>query len=120
MNSLFIQVGVAVVFIGLLVGLTDPFMYWMPDMAALVVLVVAAALSATWVGFVALEQRGDEREAGHRQFAGRAAYLSGIAILTIALVVQGLAHVIDSWISMALGAMVVVKLVARWFADRFY
>ena len=110
---------VAFVLLLSLFALTDPFMYWMPDMAAMVVLVVAAALSAVWAGFVAREHGGDERDVHNRMFAGRVAYLSGIAVLTAALVVQGLQHALDPWIPAALGVMVVAKIAARWYADRF-
>jgi hypothetical protein len=50
--------------------------------------------------------------------AGRTAYLSGIAVLLLALIVQGFAHAIDPWIMLALGVMVVAKLGARLFFDR--
>ncbi len=110
---------VALVLVVSLFALTDPFMYWMPDMAAMFALIAAAALAAVWAGFVAKERGGDEREVQNRMYAGRVAYLSGIAVLTIALVVQGLAHTIDPWIPLALGIMVVAKLGARWYADRF-
>ncbi|MBI5456984.1 hypothetical protein HY969_04585 [Candidatus Kaiserbacteria bacterium] len=102
-----------------LFALTDPFMYWMPDMAAMVALVSAAALSAMWIGFVAREHGGDERDVQNRMYAGRIAYLSGIGILTLALVLQGVAHAIDPWIPLALGTMVLAKVVSGWYTDRF-
>jgi ABC-type branched-subunit amino acid transport system permease subunit len=69
--------------------LTDPFMVLMPDMAQMIVLALATALICGWVGLVMLEKDGDEREATHRMYAARAAYLSGVSILTVALVYQG-------------------------------
>ena len=65
------------------------------------------------------EQAHDEREMAHRMHAGRAAYLSGIVVLTVALVVQGLGHHIDPWIALALGMMVVVKLISRLYSDTY-
>lgn len=110
---------IALALVVLLVLLTDPFMPWMPPMAAMGALLLAAALLCIWFGFVIYEQVTDEREAVHRMRAGRAAYLSGIAVLTVALVSQGLAHTIDPWIAGALAAMVIAKLATRLHADRY-
>ena len=109
----------AVVLVGFLTLLSDPFMLWMPEQAQMAVLLCAAVLLGLWTGFVMYEQAHDEREVLHKMHAGRAAYLSGIAVLTIALVVQGLAHDIDPWISGALGTMVVAKLIARFYLERY-
>ena len=98
--------------------LTDPFMYWMPNMVQMVALTIAAALLAVFAGFFLRESAEDEREIIHRMRAGRAAFLSGILVLTVALVYQGLTHSIDRWILIALGAMILAKLVARWHADK--
>jgi hypothetical protein len=104
---------VAVLLAVSLLLLTDPFMLWMPPMAAMGALLVAAVLLAVWVGFVIRETAADEREALHRMNAGRAGYLAGLAVLTCALVVQGLSHHIDPWIAGALIAMVFAKLIVR-------
>lgn len=102
----------------LLFTLTDPFMYWMPDATQMIALTIATALVCIWAGFVIREGSGDEREVLHRMYAGRAAYLSGIAILTIALFIQGLQHAIDPWIPVTLGVMVLAKLFARLYTER--
>lgn len=114
-----LSVGTAVVLVGLLALLSDPFMVWMPMGVQLFVLLGAAALACVWVGFVMYEKAHDEREALHKMHAGRIAYLSGIAVLTMALIVQGLAHTIDPWISVTLGVMVISKLVARFYSERY-
>lgn len=98
--------------------LVDPFMYWMPSMLQLVALTCSAGLLVVFAAFFVAEKANDEREAQHRMLAGRAAFLAGIAVLTTALVVQGLTHTLDVWIPLAIGAMIAAKLVARWFADR--
>lgn len=117
-NKLF-HIGTAVVLVGLLTLLSDPFMLWMPDLAQMMVLLGAAILACVWAGFVMYEHTVDERDALHRMNAGRMAYLSGIAVLTVALVVQGFAHDIDPWVSIALGVMVLVKLGSRFYSDKY-
>jgi len=115
-NKIF-HIGVALVLVALLVLLTDPFMYWMPAPAQMLVLLGATVLAAFWAGFVMQERASDEREAVHTMYAGRVAYLSGIATLTLALIVQGLNHALDPWIPLALGVMVVSKLAARLYVE---
>jgi hypothetical protein len=119
MNPTLVQSVFALVLLVMLGALTDPFMYWMPTMPEMTVLLISTALLLGWMGFVAREKAVDEREAEHRMFAGRVAYLSGLALLTIALVMQGFAHTIDPWVPIALAGMVVSKLAARWYADTF-
>lgn len=109
----------AVVLVGLLVALSDPFMLWMPAQAQMAALLGAAVLVCLWAGFVMYERSHDERETTHKMYAGRVAYLSGIVVLTIALIVQGLAHSIDPWVTFALGTMVVAKLISRLYAERY-
>jgi len=109
----------AFILVALLVLLSDPFMLWMPaplQMAALLGIVV---LAIVWAGFVMYEKSHDEREVTHKMQAGRIAYLSGIGVLTLALIFQGFAHNIDPWISTALGVMVISKLLARFYSERY-
>lgn len=113
------SIGVAVVLVGFLTLLSDPFMVWMPMGLQLAVLVAAAVTACVWAGFVMYERSHDERETLHKMHAGRVAYLSGIGVLTAALVVQGFAHSIDPWISVALGVMVVSKLAARLYSELY-
>ncbi len=111
--------GVAALFLFFLLALTDPFMYWMPSMGEMLALTLATSLSAVWVGLVLRERGGDERDVLHRAHAGRAAHLSAVAMLTLALVVQGLAHAIDPWIPGTLAVVVIVKLVVGWYNETF-
>lgn len=120
MNSNYAQFALATTLVLMLGALTDPFMYWMPSVPQMLALLVATVCLLAWVGFVVREEAGDEREAGHRMFAGRAAYLAGIALLTLALILQGMANTIDPWIPGALIGMVLTKLIARWYADTFF
>lgn len=100
--------------------LVDPFMYWMPSVVQMGALTFAAVLLVAWVAFVLREASGDEREVQLRAHAGRAAYLSGVGVLTVALLVQGLQHTIDPWIPLTLIVMIVAKLGARLYGDRYF
>lgn len=100
--------------------LVDPFMYWMPSITQMIALTIAAALLILFAAFVVRERAGDERDTQLRMHAGRAAFLMGIAILTIALVHQGFAHAIDPWIPFALSGMIAAKLAARLYAEHMH
>lgn len=117
-NKLF-HIGTAVVLVALLVLLCDPFMVWMPAGSQMMVLLGAAVLTCIWAGFVMYEQADDEREIIHKMYAGRIAYLSGIAVLIVALIYQGINHEIDPWISIALSTMVLVKLITRLYSELY-
>lgn len=117
MKNNLLHIFLAIALVVVLVLLTDPFMYWMPPMAAMGALLCAAVLLLVWAGFVMYEGAADEREAMHRMNAGRVAYLSGVAVLTIGLIAEGLAHHSDPWIGGTLAVMVISKLVARLYFE---
>ena len=118
MNNKTLHIGVALTLVFFLLALADVLPFWMPDMNEMIVLLIVALLMLTWTAFVMYEGASDEREVMLRMHAGRVAYLSGICVLLIALIVQGFTHMIDPWIMVALGVMVVSKLCARLFLDR--
>ncbi len=119
MGSKTLHAVLSFILVALLVALADPFMLLMPAPAQMFALLSASALVAVLAGFVILEGRGDERDAAHRMQAGRVAYLSGLAILTLALLFQGFAHDVDPWIVFALVGMVLAKLAARVWSERY-
>jgi hypothetical protein len=116
MNKI-IHISVAVVLAFLLLVLADLVPFWMPMMGEMVALMLVVVLLVVWAGFVMQEQAHDEREVLLKMKSGRVAYLSGLATLLIALVVQGFAHAIDPWIAIVLAVMVVVKLVTRLYEE---
>lgn len=119
MNNL-LSIIILVLLALVLFTLVDPFMYWMPSAVQMGALTFAAVLLVAWVAFVLREGSGDEREVQLRAYAGRAAYLSGVCVLGLALVIQGFSHAIDPWIPLALIAMVAAKLTARLYGDSHF
>ena len=118
MTNKFFHISVAVVLVVLLFLLSDSLTLFMPEGAQMTALLLSSALILVWAGFVMYENSEDEREVVHKMHAGRIAYLSGLGILTAALIVEGLDHKIDPWILLALGVMVVSKLIARFYLER--
>lgn len=107
----------AILLVIFLTLLSDSFMLWMPTMMTMSILLVVVVIMSIWSGFIMKEQAVDERELIHRMNAGRVAYLSGTALLTLALIVQGLNHHIDPWIAYTLSIMVISKLIARIYFE---
>ena len=117
MNKNFLHTVVAILVIFLLLVLADLIPFWMPMMGELVALLLVSVGLIVWAGFILQEQAQDEREVLLKMKSGRIAYVSGLAILLIALVVQGLEHQIDPWIAISLGVMVAAKLIARTYLE---
>ncbi|MFZ2593721.1 MAG: hypothetical protein WAX38_03030 [Minisyncoccia bacterium] len=103
----------------LLALITDAIPFYMPDMATMSALVAIVILVIVWAAFLVREQAEDERDSLHALTAGRYSYLAGIATLTLALCAQGLSHNIDPWIVISLGVMLIAKLGARWYTDKY-
>jgi len=113
-----LQIVVALVIIFFLLALGDFLPFWMPNMNEMLALLSVTLCMLVWSGFVMYEKAIDEREVMLRMHAGRVAYLSGIGVLLLALIVQGFNHAIDPWIMLALAVMVISKLGARLYLDR--
>jgi hypothetical protein len=118
MKNNIIQISVAILLTGLILLLSDPFMIFMTPIAVSFVLLCIAALMTFFAVFVLYERAGDERELAHRMHSGRIAYLFGIAVLTAAFLMQGLAHEIDPWIALALAVMVITKVAMHLYLER--
>ena len=116
MNKSF-HIALALLILFFLLVLADLIPFWMPMMGEMLALLVVTVLLLVWAGFVLKEHAQDEREVVLKMKSGRIAYLSGMGVLLLALVVQGLEHAIDPWITFALAVMVLAKLVTRFFLD---
>lgn len=117
MNKNYLHITVAAVLAFFLLALADLIPFWMPMMGEMIALLIVSILMLTWVGFVMKEVAHDEREVALKMKSGRAAYLSGLGVLMMALIVQGFAHAIDPWIAIALAVMVLAKLCARLYEE---
>ena len=117
MNNTYIQISVALILTFFLLTLADFVPFWMPMMGEMTALVLVTSLLIVWAGFVIQEKAHDEREVILKMKAGRVAYVSGLGVLMVALVVQGVQHSIDPWIAIALAVMVVSKLLTRLFIE---
>ncbi len=117
MNRSHLHIVVGLVLAFFLITLADLVPFWMPMMGEMIALLIVVILLLVWAGFVLQEQAHDEREVILKMKSGRVAYLSGLGVLMLALVVQGFAHAIDPWIAIALVVMVLSKLFTRLYLE---
>jgi drug/metabolite transporter (DMT)-like permease len=109
---------VTVCLIAIAILLLNPFHFWMPDMVVMAMLALALVLFGTFASFILREQAVDEREGHHRTLAGRNAFLAGSGILIIGIAIEGYTHTVDSWLVIALIAMILVKIGTRIWSDK--
>ena len=117
MNKKYLHILVAGVLAFFLLTLADLVPFWMPMMGEMMVLLLVVILLLVWAGFVMQETAHDEREVLLKMKSGRVAYLSGLGVLMLALVMQGIQHAIDPWIAVTLAVMVITKLATRLYEE---
>ncbi len=93
--------------------LVNPFDIWMPDMIHMTILALTVAALGSVLALALRERASDERDAEHRAFAGRWAFIIGSLVLVVGVVVQTFEHHLDPWLVVALAVMVLAKMCAR-------
>ena len=117
MHTRITHASIAILVSFFLLTLADLIPFWMPMMGEMVVLLIVTILLLLWMSFVVTEKAVDEREVQLKTQSGRVAYLAGIAVLMIGLIVQGFVHAIDPWIPIALMVMVLAKFFTRLYLE---
>ena len=109
--------GVLIFFILLLL---NPFDILMPKPIEMLVIIGLATVFIIFAGFVFKEKAVDERESLHRNIAGRFAYLTGAAVLATGVITESLQHNLDRWLVIALGGMILAKIVGLLYSKLKY
>lgn len=119
-SQLFSETVVAGALVIVLVWFINPFDFWMPNMFHMTLLGLSVAFFAIFAMFLWKENAEDEREQLHRFIGARFAYMIAGSLLLIGTIFQALSHTIDLWLPTTLAAMVLAKIVGRWYASRRY
>lgn len=109
-RELFFEIALSLIFVFLLVLFLNPFMLWMPTTLQYAAVTLVVLLFALFAGMVWRERPVDEREEHHAMLAGRVAYLFGMLVLVVGVVVQAVSGHVDVWLVLTLAAMVLTKL----------
>jgi xanthine/uracil permease len=91
---------------------------FMPNAVQMALFVIAFGLVALFLVFIWREKPQDEREAQNQQVASRAAYVVGCLVLIIALVYEAFTHTLDSFVPVALLAMIITKIIVQNIKNR--
>lgn len=112
------EIIIANLFILFLFLCLNPFGWFMYSMWQMLILVFLVIIFAIFTVFVWREGKGDERDVMHRMLAGRHAFLAGTSILLVGIVVQSLQHVLDHWLVITLGVMVLAKIFGLLYSQK--
>ena len=113
------QITTGIILIILLVLITNPMSFWMPDMAHVTILICAVILFGVFASFILREKPVDERDDTHRMLAGRNAFLTGAAVLVIGIIYQKFSGTgeVDIWLIVTLVVMILAKISSRLYSD---
>lgn len=106
----------AVAILGIAILFLNPGHLTMPESIVSTLIIALIVSFLTFAAYLFREKSSDEREAIHILTAGRISYLVGVGTLIIGIILQALKHEIDSWLVIALCAMVFSKLVSRIYS----
>jgi hypothetical protein len=101
----------AAILLVLLVLLVNPFEFWMPSPAEMLLVVSLVVIFGIFSGLLWRERGGDEREQWHRMLADRFGYLAGALVLVVGILIESLRHDLNLWLVAALGAMILVRII---------
>ena len=101
----------------LLLFFIEPFGLFMTPPVVMMILTVLIVIFGIFATLVWREKARDEREHLHKMIAGRFGYLAGAGVLMIGIVTQTLNHTLDSWLVIALIAMILGKIVGLLYGQ---
>ena len=111
-NNAFANEIIAALVLILLVGaLLNPFGWFMPSPVVMMLILGLVVVFILFTAFVWKERARDERELWHRTIAGRVAFLSGVSVLVLGIIIQGLNHNVDVWLVLTLTVMIFAKII---------
>ena len=112
------EIVVGLILVVLFTALLNPFHLWMPSMLHMIMLGLSIVAFGAYALFVMREKTSDERDAVHRMYSGRVAFLTGAAALVAGIIYQSYVDNIDVWLVFILVVMVVAKIAAHFYSDR--
>jgi hypothetical protein len=105
------EIVVSLTFVVLLALKLDPLDLLMPTKVQMSILALLVAAAGLYAGILFRQKARDEREALHLYRASRFAYVAGVGLLVLAIVLQSFRGGADPWLFYILAGMVIVKLV---------
>ena len=110
-NSLLNEILISIALVVLLILFLNPFDFWMPNKILMLMILILIVVFSIFASFIWREDAKDERQTLHKMIAGRFAFLVGSAVLVIGVVFQSFEHKVDIWLILALGLMILAKII---------
>ncbi len=118
-NNYFIsEILISLTLLLILIFCLNPFGILMPPPLVSMLVISLLLFVGIFASFIWKERSGDERENYHKLLAGHLAFLTGVALLGIAIAFQELNHDLDPWLVYILIAMILAKIIGRIYNDR--
>ena len=114
MKHVFNEVTISILLVILLLFFLDPLMLLMPSHASYALMAGLVVVFVIFAGLMWREKPLDERDEMHRMHAGRIGYLLGTITLLGGVIAQSLSGHVDPWLVLALGGMVLGKLLGLY------
>lgn len=117
-HELVTELLISFVLLVFLILLLHPFGFFMPGRMHMMMLLLMTIIFVIFAGFIWKEKARDERELLHRSIAARFAFLSGMGILVGGVLAESIGKHLDPWLIVALGVMVIAKVVGLIYSQR--
>ena len=104
------ELGIAIILILLIIGLTDPVDILMPSNVQMLLLVLVVLFYSVFAGLMFREKPSDEREEMILYQSSRVGFLIGTTVLILGIVYQVINSSLDNWLVWSLGLMIVSKV----------
>ncbi|HSX08733.1 MAG TPA: hypothetical protein VLF93_01110 [Candidatus Saccharimonadales bacterium] len=114
-NKFIGEVILSAILIGLLLFFLKPLLGFLPSPMHPFMIPLLVILVIIFAGVLWKERPGDEREQLHTFIASRFAYFAGIALLTIAIIIQHAQGSIDPWLIIAICVMLLAKILGSFY-----
>lgn len=88
----------------------NPFHFWMPPSVVMTMAAAFVVVFGAFAAFVWKEKSHDEREYMHRLMSARLGFISGMAVLLCAIIVQTINHDVDFWLPLTFAVMILTKI----------
>lgn len=111
------ELGLSLLLLSLLFFLFDPFHMLMLTSMQMLVLCAVAVTALAYGVFLFRSRSHDEREQLHLFVASRIGFLLGAGVLTVAIVLQKIAHQDVAWLILSLAGMVLGKIIGLLYAQ---
>ncbi len=112
------EIVLAIILLVLLLSVLDPAHWFMPSMLEMIILIILVLVFSVFASFIWREHKGDERDLLHRLLAGHLAFLFGMGVLLLGIVIQSVQHNLDQWLVVTLGIMILAKIFGLIYGQR--